>query len=53
MVCLAPSGETESTLLVRTPARETRRATVRYRTLAEGRRRGTLIGLDLIRRALA
>ena len=53
VVCLAPSGESESTFVVRTPARDARRATVRYRSLAEGRRRGTLIGLDLIRRALA
>jgi len=52
VVCLAPSGETETTLVVRTPAREARRATVRYRSVSEGRRRATLVGLDLIRRAL-
>ena len=52
VVCLAPSGETETTLVVHMPAREARRATVRYRSVSEGRRRATLVGLDLIRRAL-
>jgi len=52
VVCLAPSGDTESSLVVRTPERDARRATVRYRSASEGRRRGTLAALDLIRRAL-
>jgi len=52
VVCLAPSGDTETTLVVRTPERDARRATVRYRSPSEGRRRGTLAALDLIRRAL-
>ena len=52
VVCVAPFGETETTLVVHTPAREARRSTVKYRSVAEGRRRATLLGLDLIRRAL-
>jgi competence/damage-inducible protein CinA-like protein len=52
VICLAPAGETESSLVVRTPARDARRATVRYRSVNEGRRRATLAALDLIRRAL-
>lgn len=52
VVCLAPAGEVETSLVVRTPARDARRATVRYRTVSEGRRRATLAALDLIRRAL-
>jgi nicotinamide-nucleotide amidase len=52
VVCLAPSGDTETALVVRTPTRDARRATVRYRTPSEGRRRATLAALDLIRRAL-
>ena len=52
VVCLTPAGETETTLVVRTPLRDARRATVRYRSVPEGRRRATLIALDLIRRAL-
>jgi nicotinamide-nucleotide amidase len=52
VVCLAPSGDTETSLVVRTPERDARRATVRYRSPSEGRRRGTLAALDLIRRAL-
>ena len=52
VVCLAPSGDAESSLVVRTPERDARRATVRYRTASEGRRRATLAALDLIRRAL-
>jgi nicotinamide-nucleotide amidase len=52
VVCLAPSGDAETTLVVRTPERDARRATVRYRSASEGRRRGTLAALDLIRRAL-
>jgi nicotinamide-nucleotide amidase len=50
--CLAPSGETETTLVVRTPDRDARRATVRYRSASEGRRRAALAALDLMRRAL-
>ena len=53
VVLLAPSGEGEAALVVRTPDREARRATVRFRTASEGRRRGTLAALDLVRRALA
>jgi nicotinamide-nucleotide amidase len=52
VVCLAPSGDTETSLIVRTPDRAARRATVRYRSASEGRRRATLAALDLIRRAL-
>src|SRR5438105_7430292 len=50
--CLAPAGERETSLVVRTPEREARRATVRYRSANEGRRRATLAALDLIRRAV-
>jgi hypothetical protein len=49
---VAPWGETETTLVVMTPERDARRATVRYRALGEGRRRATLAALDLIRRAV-
>jgi nicotinamide-nucleotide amidase len=52
VVFVAPAGDAESTLVVHTPARADRQATVRYRSTAEGRRRATLAGLDLIRRAL-
>ncbi len=52
VVCLAPSGDTETQLVVRTPERDARQATVRYRSASEGRRRATLVALDLIRRAL-
>jgi hypothetical protein len=52
VTCLAPAGETETALVVRTPDREARRATVRYRSASEGRRRASLAALDLIRRAL-
>ena len=52
VVCVAPSGDGETTLIVRTPDGEVRRSTVRYRTESEGRRRATLAALDLIRRAL-
>ena len=52
VICIAPSGDTETSLMVRTPEREARRATVRYRSASEGRRRATLAALDLIRRAL-
>jgi nicotinamide-nucleotide amidase len=52
VACLAPSGDTETSLVVRTPDRDARRATVRYRSASEGRRRATLAALDLIRRAL-
>lgn len=52
VVCLAPSGDAETSLVVRTPERDARRATVRYRSASEGRRRATLAALDLIRRAL-
>jgi nicotinamide-nucleotide amidase len=51
VVCLTPVGDTEATLVVRTPDRE-RTLTVRFRTPAEGRRRAALGGLDLLRRAL-
>jgi len=51
--CLAPAGERETSLVVRTPEREARRATVRYRSATEGRRRAALAALDLIRRAVA
>jgi nicotinamide-nucleotide amidase len=52
VACLVPSGDAETSIIVRTPARDARRATVRYRTPSEGRRRATLAALDLIRRAL-
>jgi nicotinamide-nucleotide amidase len=52
VVCLTPTGETETTLIVRTPDRDARRVTVRYRSASEGRRRATLTALDVIRRAL-
>ena len=52
VVCLAPFGGTETTLVVRTPERDARRTTVRYRSSSEGRRRAALAALDLIRRAL-
>jgi nicotinamide-nucleotide amidase len=52
VVCLSPAGESDVSLVVRTPAREARRATVRFRSVAEGRRRATLAALDLIRRAV-
>ncbi|MHB8631830.1 MAG: molybdopterin-binding protein, partial [Candidatus Limnocylindria bacterium] len=52
VVCLAPAGDAQTALVVRTPERESRRATVRYGSISEGRRRATLAALDLIRRAL-
>ena len=52
VTCLAPVGETETALVVRTPERDARRASVRYRSASEGRRRATLAALDLIRRAV-
>jgi nicotinamide-nucleotide amidase len=52
VTCLAPAGQTETSLVVRTPSRDARRVTVRYRSAGEGRRRATLAALDLIRRAL-
>lgn len=52
VMCLAPAADGASSLVVRTPDRDARRTTVRYRTLGEGRRRATLAALDLIRRAL-
>jgi nicotinamide-nucleotide amidase len=52
VTCLAPAGGAETSLVVRTPVRDARRATVRYRSASEGRRRATLAALDLIRRAL-
>jgi nicotinamide-nucleotide amidase len=52
VTCLAPAGDGETALVVRTPERDARRATVRYRSMSEGRRRATLAALDLIRRAL-
>jgi len=53
VVLLAPAGEGEVALVVGTPDREARRATVRFATASEGRRRATLAALDLVRRALA
>ena len=53
VTCVTPWGETESELIVTTPERDRRSATVRYRTLSEGRRRGALSALDLIRRSVA
>ena len=53
VVLLAPAGEGEVALAVRTPDRDVRRATVRFRSVSEGRRRATLAALDLVRRALA
>ncbi|HEX9496360.1 MAG TPA: CinA family nicotinamide mononucleotide deamidase-related protein [Candidatus Limnocylindria bacterium] len=53
VTCVTPWGETASELVVATPDRDRRHATVRYRTVSEGRRRATLSALDLIRRALA
>jgi nicotinamide-nucleotide amidase len=53
VTCVTPWGETESELVVMTPGRDRRGATVRYRTASEGRRRAALSALDLIRRALA
>jgi nicotinamide-nucleotide amidase len=50
--CLAPAGESETSLVVRTPERDARRATVHFRSATEGRRRATLAALDLIRRAV-
>jgi hypothetical protein len=52
VTCLAPAGDAETGLVVRTPDRDARHATVRYRSASEGRRRATLAALDLIRRAL-
>ena len=52
VVCLAPAGASEVSLVVRTPARDARRVTVRFRSATEGRRRASLAALDLIRRAL-
>ena len=52
VTCVAPDGERETTLVVRTPAHDARSATVRYGSIAEGRRRATLAALDLIRRSL-
>jgi nicotinamide-nucleotide amidase len=49
---MVPAGASESELRLVTPDRS-RRATVRYRSAAEGRRRALLGGLDLLRRALA
>src|SRR5260221_959773 len=50
--CLSPTGVSEVSLVVRAPARDARRVTVRFRSAAEGRRRASLAALDLIRRAL-
>jgi len=52
VLCLAPSGDGESALIVRLPGQQPQGATVRYRSEPEGRRRATLAALDLIRRAL-
>ena len=53
VVCLTPWGDTETEISVRTPARDARRATVRYRSVSEGRRRAGLAALDLLRRAVS
>ena len=53
VVCLAPAAVDEVSLVVRTPTRDARRTTVRFRSPAEGRRRSTLAALDLLRRSLA
>ena len=52
VVLIAPDAEAEVTLAARTPDREMRRTTVRFRSPSEGRRRATLAALDLVRRAL-
>ena len=52
VVCLVPWADSETTVIVRSPAHAARHATVRYRSAAEGRRRAALSGLDLIRRAV-
>jgi nicotinamide-nucleotide amidase len=52
VLLLTPDGREESELRVITPER-TRRAPIRFRSPAEGRRRAFLGGLDLLRRALA
>ncbi|HUQ16336.1 MAG TPA: CinA family nicotinamide mononucleotide deamidase-related protein [Candidatus Saccharimonadales bacterium] len=49
---LIPDGAGECTLTVETPGRAERRSTVRFRSVVEGRRRATLAGLDLLRRAV-
>lgn len=49
---LIPDGAAECTLTVETPGRTERRSTVRFRSVVEGRRRATLAGLDLLRRAV-
>lgn len=49
---LVPHGADTSEVSVRTPERQ-RRSTVRFASLAEGRRRATLTALDLLRRALS
>ncbi|HEX9270273.1 MAG TPA: CinA family nicotinamide mononucleotide deamidase-related protein [Candidatus Limnocylindria bacterium] len=53
VACIVPDGEGEVALTVRVPQREPFRATARFGSPAEGRRRGTLAALDLLRRALA
>lgn len=52
VLCLVPEGAADASLLVATPDRPVRRATVRFASRAEGRRRATLVALDLLRRAL-
>jgi len=58
---IVPQGTDRSTVVVQTPRRPDRpdrperaerRSTVRFRSALEGRRRGTLAALDLLRRAL-
>ena len=49
---IVPHGLEASTLVVRMPERAERRSTIRFRSEVEGRRRGTLAALDLVRRAL-
>ncbi len=50
-VLAVPDGQTESALLLRTPADQTE-LVVRYASPAEGRRRVALSALDLVRRVL-
>lgn len=51
-VILVPAGELRADVFVRTPAGETS-ASFAFRDAADGRRRGALAALDLLRRALA
>ncbi len=49
---IVPQAADAATIEIRIPPDAVRRSTIRYRTAAEGRRRGTLAALDLTRRAL-